>query len=163
MQIFEIFECSDENLPNSSYHFSIYKPVFLQILHDSLVSWKITPIYLFRSKVIAILCTKGTNQSADFGKFWVLRSKLKNFCHFWNSKSVFLQILHQSSVSWDITPLYVLLYLKFYILSTKGDYQSTNLVKFHLSGWNFSENHIKLQLKKYRRDISHDIEEWCKV
>ena len=29
-----------------------------------------------------------------------------NSCHFWNSKSVFLQILHHSSGSWDITPLY---------------------------------------------------------
>ena len=38
-----------------------------------------------------------------------------NFCHFWNNRSVFLQILHRSSGSWDITPLYSLaqnLYLK---------------------------------------------------
>ena len=26
-------------------------------------------------------------------------------CHFWKKRSVFLQILHQSSGSWDITPL----------------------------------------------------------
>ena len=48
--------------------------------------------------------------------------------HFRKRKSVFLQILHHSSVPWDI-----LFQLKFYILSTKGSYQSTNLVKFHLS------------------------------
>ena len=28
-------------------------------------------------------------------------------CQFWNNKSVFLQILHHSSVSWDITHLYI--------------------------------------------------------
>ena len=27
-----------------------------------------------------------------------------NSCHFWNKKFVFLQVLHQSSVSWDINP-----------------------------------------------------------
>ena len=29
-----------------------------------------------------------------------------NSCHFWNNKLVFIQILHHSSVSWDLTPLY---------------------------------------------------------
>ena len=33
---------------------------------------------------------------------------------------------------WDITPLY-LFYLKFYVLSTKGAHQGTNLVKFQMS------------------------------
>ena len=51
-QIFEIFECSGENLRNSLCHFPNHKSVFLQILHDSSVSWKITPLYFFRSKVI---------------------------------------------------------------------------------------------------------------
>ena len=45
-------KCSDENLPNSSSHFPNHKSVFLQILHDSSVSWKVTPLYLFRSKVV---------------------------------------------------------------------------------------------------------------
>ena len=51
VQIFEIFECSDENLPKPSCHFPNRKEVLLQILHDSSVSWKITPQYLFRSKI----------------------------------------------------------------------------------------------------------------
>ena len=29
-----------------------------------------------------------------------------NSCHFWNNKLVFIQILHHSSVSWDLTPLH---------------------------------------------------------
>ena len=36
---FKIFECSGENLPNSSCHFPNHKSVFLQILHHSSVSW----------------------------------------------------------------------------------------------------------------------------
>ena len=51
VQIFKIFECSGENLPKSSCHFPNHKEVFHQILHDSPVSWKITPQYLFRSKI----------------------------------------------------------------------------------------------------------------
>ena len=34
---FDPFKCSDENLANSSCHFSNHNSVFLQILHDSLV------------------------------------------------------------------------------------------------------------------------------
>ena len=41
---FENFECSDENLPNSSSHFSNHNSVFLQILHHYPVSWNITPL-----------------------------------------------------------------------------------------------------------------------
>ena len=57
------------------------------------------------------------------------------------------------------------------ILSTKGVYQSTNLVKFYVSSWksevlhlmgSFCPNHVHFQLKKYRRVISHDTEKWCK-
>ena len=53
-------------------------------------------------------------------------------CQFWKHNSVFLQILHPSSMSLDIIPLYFFK-LKFCILSTKGAYQSTNLVKRHVS------------------------------
>ena len=49
---FEIFKCSGENLPNCSCYFPSHKSVFLQILHHSLVSWKITPLYVFRSNII---------------------------------------------------------------------------------------------------------------
>ena len=36
---FDTFKCFDENLPNSSSHFPNHKSVFLQILHDSSLSW----------------------------------------------------------------------------------------------------------------------------
>ena len=48
---FKTFNCSDENLPYYSYHFPNHKSVFLRISHHSSVSWKITPLYFFRSNV----------------------------------------------------------------------------------------------------------------
>ena len=38
---FDIFKCSDENVLTSSCHFPTHRSVFLQILHDSSVSWNI--------------------------------------------------------------------------------------------------------------------------
>ena len=49
---FDTFKCSGENLPNFSCHFPNHKSVFLQILHHSSVSWKITPLYCFSSNII---------------------------------------------------------------------------------------------------------------
>ena len=51
-QIFQIFECSSQNMSNSLCQFSKYKSVFLQILHKSLVSQKITSLYCFRLNII---------------------------------------------------------------------------------------------------------------
>ena len=48
---FETLNCSGENLPYSSCHFPNHKSVFLQILHHPSVSWKITPLYFFRSNI----------------------------------------------------------------------------------------------------------------
>ena len=49
---FDTFKCSGENLQTSSCHFPSNKPVFLQILHQSSVSWKITRLYFFSSNKI---------------------------------------------------------------------------------------------------------------
>ena len=103
-----------------------------------------------------------------FWEFQVLRSKITKFFIFFETANQFSSILHHSSLSWDITPLYFF-WMNFYILSTKGAYQSTNLVKFHVSSrkskilyldGSFCANHIRFQLKKYRRIISHDTVEW---
>ena len=61
-----------------------------------------------------MLCTKGIIQSANFWDLSAWIRVLSNSCHFWNNKSILYS-------------------LKFYVLSTKGVYQSTNLVKFHVS------------------------------
>ena len=86
---FENFLCSGENLPNSSCHFPNHKSVFLQILHGSSVSWNITPLYFFRSNVGYILCTKGTNQSANVVDFLVLGAKFTKFLSFLKQKVSF--------------------------------------------------------------------------
>ena len=105
VQIFEVFECSDENFPKSSCHFPNCKEVFLQILHYSSVSWKITPQYIFRSKII-YFALKGPIKVQILETFEYPDQNSPNSCQFWNNKSVFVQILHQSSVSRGITPLY---------------------------------------------------------
>ena len=50
--IFWTFECSGKSLPNSRCLFPIHQLVYFQILHQSSVSWNITPQYFFRSKII---------------------------------------------------------------------------------------------------------------
>ena len=93
------FGWSGENLPNFSCNFRSHKLVFLQILHDSSVSLKMTPVYLFWSNVI-YFAQKGQIAMKTL-QTWVLESKFTKFLSFWNNKF----ILHHSSVSWDITPL----------------------------------------------------------
>ena len=105
---FDTFECSGENLPNSSCHFPSNKSVFLQILYPSSVSWKITPLYFFSSnniyfaqkdhikmKILKTFKCSGQN-SSDFS------------CKIWNDKSIPLQILCHSWWPSQITPLWVL-------------------------------------------------------
>ena len=121
---FDTLKCSDEYFSNSSCHFPYHKSIFLQILHDSSLSWNITPLYFFRSKVIYF---------TNFLDFLVLRSKFAKFLSFLKQKigissnfsPLFIIMRHNSSVSFQ---------LKFYMLSAKGAYQSSNLVKFHLRG-----------------------------
>ena len=78
--------------------------------------------YFFRSKV------KYFGQSPNFETYACSAENLPNSTsHFPNQKSVFLQILHHSSVSWTITPLY------FFGLNVRlciaGTSESTNFSK----------------------------------
>ena len=105
---FDTFECSGENLPNSSCHFPSSKSVFLQILHHSSMPWKITPMYFFSSNNI-YFAQKEPVKAKIFETFECSDGNLSNsICHLWNDKSIPLQILNPSSVSWKITPLYFL-------------------------------------------------------
>ena len=103
---FETFKCSGENLAYFSCHFPNHKSGFLQILHHP-VSWKITPLYFFRSNN-KYFPQKEPMKMQIFETFECSGQNLPNSCHFWNNRSVFLQISHQSSGSWDITPLHFL-------------------------------------------------------
>ena len=60
---FDTFQCSGKNLINSSCYFSNHKSVFLQILHHSSLSWKITPLYFFRSNIKYLNTLHNRNQS----------------------------------------------------------------------------------------------------
>ena len=103
---FDTFECSGENLPNSSCHFPNDKSVFLQILHHSSMSWKITPLYLFRSNSI-YFAQKEPIKVKFFETFECSGQNVSNsLCQFSNDKSILLQILYPSSVSWKTTRLY---------------------------------------------------------
>ena len=152
---FDTFKCSDENLPNSSCHFPNHKSVFLQILHHFSVSWKITPLYFFRSNVI-YFAWKGPIKVQILETFECSDQNSPNSCHFWNNKSVFLQISHYSSVSWDITPPYFFSW-NFIYLQQKEPIKvqvwwnftwAIKSLKFCTLMYSVCPNHIKFQLKK---------------
>ena len=106
MKIFEIFECSDQILSNSLCQFRNEESIPVQILYPSSVSWKITPLYFFSSNNI-YFAQKEPIKMKIFETFECSGQNLSNsLCQFWNDKSIPLQILYLSSVSWKITPLY---------------------------------------------------------
>ena len=82
------------------------KSIPLQILYPSLVSWKITPLYLFSSSNI-YFSQKEPIKVKMFETFKCSGQNLSNsLCQFWNDKSIPLQILYPYSISWKITPLH---------------------------------------------------------
>ena len=75
-------------------------------------------------------------------------------CHFRNSRLVFLQILHQSSGSWDITPLYFLAKILYFKEPIKVQIWwnftwAVESLKFCTLMGSFCPNHVQFQLKKY--------------
>ena len=103
---FETFKCSSENLSNFSCHFLNHKLVFLQILHHSSVSWKITPLFFFSWNNI-YFSQKEPIKVKPFEPFECSGQNVSNSSwQFWNKKPVSLYILCHSSVLWKITPLY---------------------------------------------------------
>ena len=105
MKIFEIFECSGQILSNSLCQFGSDKWIPFQILYLSSVSWNITPLYFF-SWNNRYFSQKEPIKMKIYETFERSGQNLNFFCQFWNDKSIPLQILYLSSVSWKITPLY---------------------------------------------------------
>ena len=106
MTIFETFECSGQILSNSLCQFWNDKLIPLQILYPSSVSWKIIPLYFFSSNNI-YFAQKEPIKMTIFETLECSGQILSNYlCQFWNDKSIPLQILYPSSVSWKIIPLY---------------------------------------------------------
>ena len=117
-------------MPNFSCHIPNHKSVFLQILHHSLVSRNITPLYLFSSSIIHFV-QKESIKVQIFETFGCSRQNSSNFsCQFWNNKSIPLQFLHYSSLSWQITVNFEFMHFLFLM---KGPHQSPNLGYFKCS------------------------------
>ena len=80
----------------------------LEILYPSSVSLKIAPLYFFSSNNI-YFAQKEHIKMKIFETFKCSGQNSSNSsCQFWNDKSIPLQILHHSLLSWHITPLSVL-------------------------------------------------------
>ena len=106
VEIFETFECLGQILLNSLCQFWNDKSIPLQILYLSSVSWKIITLYFFSSKNIYFAQEKPSKMKI-FEAFKCSGQILSNsLCQFWNDKSIPLQILNLSSVSWKIIPRY---------------------------------------------------------
>ena len=108
VKIFETFEYSvGQNLSNSLCQFWNDKSIPLQILYPSSVSWKITPLYYFSSNNIYFAQKEPIKvKTFDTFEYSAGQNLSNSFCQFWNDKSIPLQTLHPSSVSWKITPLH---------------------------------------------------------
>ena len=103
---------------NSSSNFALF---FLIMTHNSSVNFTFTHFLFW---II------WSHQSPNFQTFEYSGEALSNSrSHFPNCKSVFLQTLHYSSVSWSITPLCLFL-LKYYILCLNGAHQSATFWDF---------------------------------
>ena len=77
---------------------SIFVLFFIVIAYNSFVNFKV---------ITFLLWAKGSHQSSNFDIFECSGKNLPNSsCHFPSSKLVSLQILHHSSISRKITPLY---------------------------------------------------------
>ena len=108
MKIFETFKCSGQILSNSLCQFWNDESIPLQILYPSSVSWRITPLYFFSSNNI-YFAHKEPIKIKIFETFKCSgQNSSKSSCQFWNDKSIPLQVLHHSSFSWHITPLWIL-------------------------------------------------------
>ena len=106
MKIFETLECSGQNLSNSLCEFWNGKSIRLQILYPSSVSWQINPLYFFVQTIYTLEHIKmkifETFKCSD-------QNSSNSSCQLWNDKSIPLQISRHSSLSWQITPLWILI------------------------------------------------------
>ena len=125
---FETFKCSGENMQNSSRSFLNYKFVYLKILHHSLVSWKVTPLYFFRSDIT------GKDQSKyKFLRLLCAQIKIHQILVTFETKNPFF-FKFCINLQCHETQLLCTFSAEIYVLSTKGAYLGTNLAKSKV--WN---------------------------
>ena len=87
-----------------------------------------------------LLWTLESHQSSNFNTFKCSGENLPNSsCHFPRNKPAFLQILHHSSMSWDITPLYFFNSNNIYF-AQKDSIKAKIFETFECSGQNLSNS-----------------------
>ena len=87
----KILQIPDVNFEITSQSSSNFVSFFIVITHNFSADFKF---------INFLLSTKGPHKSSNFDTFECSSENLSNFsCHFSNYKSVFLQILHHSSVA----------------------------------------------------------------
>ena len=148
-----------------------------QVLRDSSVLWKITPLYFFMSNVIYFaqkepIKLKILRILSAQVKIYQILVIFETINQFFFEFSITLQCMKHKSSTFLAETLYTfnkrniwkykLLQVTSYIsLQVHGISRKPEVLDF--DGFLLSESNIKFQLKKYRRVISHDNEEWCKV
>ena len=103
--IFDTSKYSVENLPNSSCHFPNHKSLFFSNFAWFFSVLKNNSSFLFLGQMLYTF-KEMDRSKCKFLRLECLDKNSPNSCYFWNNKSAFLQILHHSWVSRNITPLY---------------------------------------------------------
>ena len=108
MKSFETFKCLGQNSSNSSCQFWNGKLIPLQILHQSSLSWRITPLWVLSSYFSYFGLKDPIN--IPILRLSITLVKISHLPHviFLTTSPVFLQILHHPLLSWKINPLYFL-------------------------------------------------------
>ena len=107
MKILETYECSGQTLSNFFCQFWNGKSIPIQIFYPCWVSRKITALCIFSWSNICF-AQKEPIKMEIFETFKCSGQNWSNSsCQFWNDKSIPLQILRHSSLSWHITPLWI--------------------------------------------------------
>ena len=111
---------------NSSSNFAL---LFIVMAYNSSANFKVIPFLIW---------TKGSHQSPNFSTFKCSHENLPKFSSLYSShKSVFLQNLHISSLSWHLWHSWHL-FVNFKVIPSllwwKGSHQSPNFDTFKCSG-----------------------------
>ena len=105
---------------------------FIQILHHCSVSWKITLLYFLAQTSYTL--DKNSLSKWNFLFFeWFGENSPYFSCLVWNHNSIFLLTLHHSSMSWEISLLYIFSWN--FIRTTP----ICKISDFRLLSWNFTK------------------------
>ena len=144
---FDTFQCSGENLRNSSCHFPKHKLVFIQILHHSSGSWDIIPQYFFSWNLLYFQRKEPIKVQISWNLMWAFESlKLCTLMGSFCPNHVQFQhrrVISHETEEWEIWWIFT------------QPFKSPKIA--------FCPNYKGLSWKKYRWVIFHDIGQWYKI